>query len=160
MGFASDSSQDITVGHDNNVVFGSRSKVLAHPLRSLEERDIVSGVEALLARPVWGKMRKVETLHFGVFFQDCSRRAGIAWEIIAFLQLRQYNDFAKSAKSFNGRSIPDLGALQRPLQTGRQDDFGLCLQVWGQSGKTCRLLLAQRCQRRIWNGVVICDILG
>lgn len=154
-----DSAENVAVSHDDNVVFGAAAEVLSYPLGSLAESLLIGGVKALLAGPVGGQGRKVKALELGVALEHLLGRTSVAREGIAFLELRQQDDLAQATESLNGGSIANLGTLQRALEGRREDDLGARLQVVGEGWQTCRLLLAERCQWRIWDRVVVGNVL-
>lgn len=156
---ASDPAKDVSVGHDDDVLLGSAAKVLPHPLSTLVERSLVSSVETLLAGPIGRERRKVKALQLGVAFDHLFRRASVAGKVVALLELRQQHNLAQATQPLDGRSVADLGALQRTFQRGREDDLCARLQVMGQRGQSSRLLLTEWRQRRIWDRVVVGDVL-
>lgn len=124
VGLAGDPAKNVAVGHDDNVLFGSAADVLTHPLGTLVERDLVGSVEALLAGPVGRQRRKVKALQLGVAFEHLLCRTSVAGEGIALLKLGQQDDLAQAAETLDGRSIANLGALQRALERRRENDLG------------------------------------
>lgn len=159
VGLLSDSTQNIAVRHDDNVLFGSAAEVMSDPLGTVVERSLVGGVEALLASPVGGKRRKVKALELGVTFEHLLGGTSVAGEVVALLQLRQQYNLAETTESLNSWSVADLGALQGALERRREDDLRTRLEILSERRQSARLLLTERCQRRIWDRVVVGDIL-
>ena len=147
------------MSHDDNVVLRTAAEVLSHPLSSVPERSFVGGIEALFASPVRGERREVKALQLRVAFEDLPRRASVARESVALLKLGQQNHLAQAAESLDGRCIANLSALKRALESGRKNDLGTRLQVVRERWQACRLLLAEWCQGRVSDRVVVGDVL-
>lgn len=128
----SDPTENVAVGHDDNVLFRSAAEVLSHPLSTVVERRLVSCVKALLADPVRRERRKVKALKLWVALKHLLCRASVAGKVVAFLELRQQDHLVQAAKSLNQRSVADLGALQGTLEGRRKDDLCARLQILSQ----------------------------
>lgn len=92
-----DSAKDVTVSHDDDVLFGSAAEILSDPLRTVVEMSLVSSVESLLAVPVWSQGREVEALQLGVALENLLGGTSVAWKVVAFLELRKQHNFVETA---------------------------------------------------------------
>lgn len=159
VGLLCDPAKNIAVGHDNDVLLGSAAKVLTHPLGTIVQGGLVGSVEALLASPVGGQGREVEALELRVSLEHLLGGTSVTGEVVAFLQLGQEHNLAQATQTLDKRSVANLGALQRTLESRRENDFGARLQVLRQRWQSSRLLLSEGCQWCIWDRVVVGDVL-